>query len=61
MSQHNCLLPYLLCLRRHVSATVGHLQVTEMYIEEKYTQYDHSIDAYCELSTSSCCWLDYIY
>ena len=37
---------YLLCWRRHVSATVGHLQVTKMYVEENYTDYDHSIGAY---------------
>jgi hypothetical protein len=23
---------------------VGHLQVTKIYIEENYTEYDHSID-----------------
>ena len=31
----------LLCWRRHVSATVGHLQITKMYNEENYTEYDH--------------------
>jgi len=31
-SKHNCLVSYLLCWRRHVSATVGHLHVTKMYI-----------------------------
>jgi len=34
-SEHNCLVSYLLCWRRHVSANVGHLQVTKMYNEEK--------------------------
>jgi len=29
-SKHNYLVSYLLCWRRHVSATVGHFQVTEM-------------------------------
>ena len=33
-SKHSCLVSYLLCWR-HVSATVGHLQVTKVYIEEK--------------------------
>ena len=45
-SKHNCLVSYLLGRRRHVSATVGHLQVTKMYIEENYTEYDHSIGVY---------------
>ena len=40
------LYPTLLCWRRHVSATVGHLQVIKMYIEENYTEYDRSIGAY---------------
>ena len=48
-SKHNCLVSYLLGWRRHVSATVGQLQVTKMYIEENYTEYDHSIGAYCKL------------
>ena len=43
-SEHNCLVSHLLCWRRHVSATVGHLQVMKMYIEENYT--DHGIGAY---------------
>ena len=30
-SKHNCLLSYLLCWRRHVRATVGHLQFIKMY------------------------------
>ena len=60
-SKHNCLVSYLLCCRRHVSATVGHLQVIKMYIEENYTQYDHSIGVYCELSTRSRCGLDFTY
>jgi len=60
-SKHNCLVSYLLCWQRHVSATVGHLQFTKMYVEENYTDYDHSIGAYCKLSTSSLCWLDYTY
>jgi len=29
---------------------VGHLQVTKIYREENYTEYDHSIDAYSKLS-----------
>ena len=33
-SKHNYLVSCLLCWRRHVSTTVGHLQVTKMYIEE---------------------------
>ena len=37
---------YLLCRQWHVSATVGHLQVTNMYIEENYTECDHSTGAY---------------
>ena len=52
VSNTTVLYPTLLCWRRHVSATVGHLQVTKMYIEENYTQYDHSIGAYSKLSTS---------
>ena len=36
-SRHNCLVSYLLCSWWHISATVGHLQVTKMYIEENYT------------------------
>jgi len=31
----------------------GHLQVTKMYIEENYTQFDHSIGAYSKLSMRS--------
>jgi len=30
-SKHNCLVSYLLCWRRYVSATVGHPQVTKIY------------------------------
>jgi len=45
-SKHNCLVSYLLCWRRHVSANVGHLQVAKIYVEENYTEYDHSIGAY---------------
>jgi len=60
-SEHNCLVSYLLCWRRHVSAAVGHLQVTKMHIEKNYTQYDHSIGAYCKLSTRFLCRLDYTY
>jgi len=41
-SKHNCLVSYLLW-RQHVSATVGHLQVTKVCTEENYTEYDHSI------------------
>ena len=41
-SKHNCLVSYLLCWRRHVSANVGHLQVTKMYRKENYTEYDHT-------------------
>ena len=48
-SKHNCLVSYLLCWR-HVSTTVGHLQVTKICIEENYTEYDHSIGAYSKLS-----------
>jgi len=44
-SKHNCLVSYLLCWR-HVSATVDHLQVTKIYKEENYTEYNHSIGAY---------------
>ena len=54
------LYPTLLCRRRHVSATVGHLQVTKMYIEGNYAEYDHSIGAYCKLSKRSR-RLDYTY
>jgi len=36
-SKHNCLVSYLLCWRRHVSATVGHLKVTKMCIEVNYS------------------------
>jgi len=32
-----------------------------MYIEENYTEYDHSIGAYSKLSTRSHCQLDYTY
>jgi len=58
-TQLSCIL--FIMLRRHVSATVVHLQVTKMYIEEIYTEYDHSIVAYSKLSTRSRCWLDYAY
>ena len=44
---------YLLCWRRHVSATVGHLQVTKIYNDENYTEYDHSMGVYSKLSTRS--------
>ena len=50
-SKHNFLVSYLLCWRRRVSATVDHLPVAKMYIEENYTDYDHSIGAYFKLST----------
>jgi len=60
-SKHSCLVSYLLCWRRHVSATVGHLQVTENYNEENHTEHDHSIGAYSKLSTRSRCRLDYTY
>ena len=60
-SKHNCLLSYLLRWRRHFSATVDHLKVTKIYIEENYTDYDHSICAYSKLSTRSRCRLDYTY
>ena len=33
---------YLLCWRRHVSPTVGNLQVTKIYLDDNYTEYDHS-------------------
>ena len=32
-----------------------------MYVEENYTEYDHSIRAYSKLSTRSLCRLDYTY
>jgi len=54
-SKHNCLVSYLLCW--HVSATVRHLQVTKMYTEENYTEYDNGIGAYSKLSTRSRCRL----
>ena len=60
-SKQNCLVSYLLCWRRHVSATVDHLQVTKMFMEENYTEYDHSIDAYSTLSERSRCQLDCTY
>ena len=60
-SEHNCLVSYLLCWLRHVSATVGHLQGHEMYIEENCTEYDHSTGAYCKLLKRSRCRLDYTY
>ena len=41
-SKHNCLVSCSFCWQRHVSATVGHLQVTKMYIEENYTEWGHS-------------------
>ena len=50
-SKHNRLVSYLLCWRRHVSATVGHLQVTKIYIEENYTEYDHT---YFIMLTTTC-------
>jgi len=52
-SKHNCLVSYLLCWRRHVSAIVGHLQVTKIYIKEVYTEYDYSIGSYSKLSMRS--------
>ena len=36
-SKHNCLVSYLLCWRRHFSATVGHLQVTKRYSFPPYS------------------------
>ena len=59
-SKQNCLVSYFYVKRRHVSATVGHLLVTKMYIEENYTEYVHSIGAYSKLSTRSR-RLDYVY
>jgi len=56
MSKH-----YLLSLRRHVSATVGHLQITEIYIEKNCTDFDHSIGAYSKFSMRFRCRLDYTY
>jgi len=38
-----------------------HLLVTKIYMEEKYTEYDHNIGAYCKLLTKSPCGLDYTY
>ena len=60
-SKHNCLVSYLLCWRRRVSAAVDHLQGTKIYIEENYTEYDRIIGAYSKLSTRSHCPLDYTY
>jgi len=42
-SKHNCLVSYLLCWRRHVSATVGHLKVTKLYIERKLYVWSYSV------------------
>ena len=56
MSKHNCLVSYLLCWRQHVSATVGHLQVTKMYIEENYTDCDHSRDLVESLEYAPLLW-----
>ena len=55
------LYPTLLCWWRHVSATVSHLQVTITYMEENYTEYDHSIGAYSKFSTRSHYRLDCTY
>ena len=49
-SKHNCFVSYLLWWR-YVSATVDHLQVTKMYIEENYIEYDYIIGAYSKLPT----------
>jgi len=38
MSKHNWLVPCLLRWRRHVSATVGHLQVTNIFVYRKIIQ-----------------------
>ena len=59
--QNTTVLYPTLSLWRHVSTTVGHLQVTKIYIVENYTEYDHSIGAYCDLTTTSRCRLDYTY
>ena len=61
MSKYNCVVSNLLCWRRHVSATAGHLHVTKMYTEENNTEYDQSIGAYCKLSKGSHFRLDYTY
>ena len=40
---------------------MGHLQFTKMYIEENYTEYDHSIGAYSKHSTRCLCQMNYTY
>jgi len=52
------LYPTLLYWWWHV-LPLGHLQIAKMYIDENYTEYDHSMVAYSKLSTRSCCWSDY--
>jgi len=40
--QNTAALYHTLLCWRHISATVGHLEVTKMYIEEKYTPKDEA-------------------
>jgi len=56
--QMSCIL-FIMHMMTHFGHCGPHLQVTKMYIEENYTQYDHSIGAYCKPSTRSRCLLDY--
>jgi len=50
-TQLSCIL--FIMLTRHVSANVGHLQVTKVYIEVNYIAYNLSISAYSKLSKRS--------
>jgi len=52
---------YLLCRRRHVSAAVGHLQVTKMYMRKTTQCTIISSDAYFKLSTKYRCRFVYRY
>ena len=50
-SKHNCLVSYFIMMTATCFGHCGHLEVTKMYIEENYTEYDHSKGAYSKLST----------
>ena len=60
-SKHKCLVSYFVMLTTtcfgHCGPSSGH----KNYIEENYTECDHSIGAYSKLLTRSRCQLDYTY
>ena len=61
--RHNTavLYPALLFWRRHVSATVGHLEVTKMYNEENYTECNLFIVNLQYISVNTTIWYMYLF